>query len=372
VDYILQLGLNKLRKSDHGDPMVNCTWLIDQLLEAIAENLSDENADMNSFRFRLETFRREILECRGSEIPGLTAAGTLDLCRGQFKKLQTQHRERDDHFADIVLFLRKTLAGLTGDSRAFGEDVLGAISLLGESVGSKPPEDLKSDIARSIGELHRMVAEKQTREQNQFAQLSEQVAILQHKLKTATADTFLDALTGVANRRNFDFAIQRWVIAHEKNEQPFTLSIFALDSLKNINENYGHQAGDCVLGEMAKEIGKQIRAKDCLARYGGGEFVVLSAGMKLAESEKRFSGMLKRIEKMQYACRNIDNEAVTVSVTATCGVAEYAFGESAGDLIARAEAALNDARQVGKSRVTAKRRALLSAFYDRRRRNSIA
>lgn len=372
MDYILQLGLNKLRKSDRGDPIVQSVWLIDQLLDAIAENLCDENADRNSFRFKLETFRRAILESRSSEITGSTALSTLDLCRGQFKKLQTHHRERDERFAEIILFLRKTLAGLTGDSRTFYEDLQGKIDHIKKLIEVKDIHELKSAVASEANDLSRAVAEKQKREQNQFAQLSEQISVLQHKLKTAKAEAFQDMLTGIANRRNFDFAVQRWVIAHEKSEEPFTMALFGLDSLKQINEHYGHQIGDHVLVEMAAEFGRQIRAKDYLARYGSEEFVILSAGMRLLESEKRFSGMLKRIEKMQHCCKNADDEPVVLTVTATCGVAEFAFNESAGELIARAEAALHEAKQEGKNRVMTRRRALLNVFYEGRKRNSVA
>jgi diguanylate cyclase (GGDEF)-like protein len=372
VDYILQLGLNKLRKSDRRDPIVPIVWLIDQLLEVIAENLSGEDADRNSFRFKLETCRRAILESHGEDISGLTALSTLDLCRGQFKKLQTHRQERDEHLAEIIQFLRKSMSSLTGDSRAFHEDLLGTIGRISEHIDLKDMHELKSRVARETSELNQVITEKQKREQFQFSQFSEQISILQHKLKVAKAEAFLDGLTGIANRRNFDFTIERWLIAHEKSEDPFTLAIFGLDSLKQTNDNYGHQIGDQVLMEIAMELGRNVRAKDYLARFGGEEFVILSAGMKLMESEKRFSEMLKHIEKMQCDCKNAENETLAVFITTSCGIAEYVPGENTRDLIKRTEEALYEAKQAGKNRVATKRRPLLGAFYEGRRRNSIA
>jgi diguanylate cyclase (GGDEF)-like protein len=372
VDYILQLGLNKLRKSDLKDPNVQAVWLINQLLEVLTEILFDEGADGNSFHSQLEVFRRTILDSRGNEISGLTALNTLDLCRGQFKKSQARRHERDEHFAEIILFLRKALAGLTGDSRTYHEDLLGAAGRIRDLVNLKDIDELRSKVAAEVSDLNRAIVEKQKREQTQFAQLSEQVSVLQHKLEAAKAEASLDGLTGIANRRNFDFTIQRWVIAHEKSEEPFTVAIFDLDGFKQINDNYGHQVGDQVLVETAVELSRKIRSNDFLARYGGEEFVVLSAGMKLLESEKRFSEVLRQIESKRFDLKNPENESLAISLTASCGVAEYATGESPRDLIQRADEALYGAKRAGKNRVAVKRRPLLSAFYEGRKRNSIA
>jgi diguanylate cyclase len=372
VDYILQLGLNKLRKTDPKNSMVHVDWLIDQLLEVIAENLADEDTSSSSFRSQLEGLRRDILQASGDQVPSPTALNTLDLCRGQFMHCQSKRLKRDEYFAEIIVFLRKALAGLTGDSRTFHEDLLGTTGRIKDLIELKDIEELKSRIAAEVSELNRVVSEKQKREQVQFAQLSEQISVLQHKLEAAKVEASLDGLTGIANRRNFDFTIQRWVIAHEKSEEPFTVAIFDLDNFKQINDNYGHQVGDQVLVSTAMELGRNIRANDFLARYGGEEFVILSDGMKLQDSEKRFSEILSRIERAHFDCKTPEKGELIVSLTASCGVAEYALGEGVHNLISRADEALYEAKRLGKKRVATKRRPLLSAFYEGRKRNSIA
>jgi diguanylate cyclase (GGDEF)-like protein len=372
VDQILELHLNQLRKADSKDPAVQVIWLVDQLLEVIAENLSGEDSGSNSFRSQLEGLRRQILESGMNGISGLTALGTLDLCRDRFRREQTKRYERDAHFAEIIAFLRKALASLTGDSRAFHENLLGTTDRIRGLVELKDIQELKSKIAAEVNELNRAVQEKQKREQTQFAQLSEQIVSLQKKLEEAKAEASLDGLTGIANRRNFDYTIQRWIIAHEKSEDPFTVALFDLDNFKQINDGFGHQSGDQVLIATAMEMSRNIRVSDFLARYGGDEFVILSSGMKLAESQKRFTGLLKYIETIQFECKGAAKSPLPVSLTASCGVAEYALGENAKDLIHRADEALYEAKRAGKNQVIAKRRPLLSAFYEGRKRNSIA
>jgi diguanylate cyclase len=106
---------------------------------------------------------------------------------------------------------------------------------------------------------------------------------------------------------------------------------------------------------------------DYLARYGGEEFVVLSSGMKLSESETRFSNIIKVIGATPFQCMK-EKDPLAIFITASCGVAEYALGESVKDLIARADEALYDAKKKGKNRAVSKKRPLLSAFYEGRRR----
>lgn len=372
MDYILQLGLNKLRKSDLKDPAVRAVWLIDQVLEVVVENLSEVDSEGNTFRSQLESVRREILESGKAGVPGITALTTLDLCRGQFKKSQSKRQERDAHLAEIIVFLRKALANLTGESQTFHDDLLGTTDRIQELIKIEDIRELRLRVTEEVQQLRSAVAEKQKRDRIQINQLSEQISVLQHKLEVAKAEASIDGLTGVANRRNFDYTIQRWVIGHEKSEEPFTVAIFDIDNFKRINDTYGHQVGDQVLIETAAILSKNIRGGDFLARYGGEEFVVLAAGMKLAESERRFAEMLKQIEARQFDCHRTDDGTEFVAVTASCGIAEYALGESARDLISRADEAMYEAKRAGKNRTAAKRRPLLSAFYEGRRRNSIA
>jgi diguanylate cyclase (GGDEF)-like protein len=373
VDYILQLGLNKFRKMDPKKPEVHIVWLIDQLLDVIAENLVNDDADGASFRSQLESLRRDILNIEKIEISKITAGTTIDLCRGQFKKTQTKRMERDEYFAEIILFLRNALATLSGETQTFHDDLLGTTHRISEIIRIEDIRELRMRVTKEVDLLKDTIVEKQKKYKTQIVQLSEQIAQLQQKLEEAKAEASIDGLTGAANRRNFDFTIQRWVIGYEQNEVPFTLVMIDLDNFKHINDTYGHQAGDLVLAETAAILRNNIRGDDFLARYGGEEFVILVAGMKLAESEKRFSELLKHIASHRFACdKSESGEERNISVTASCGISEFAFGESAGDLVRRADEALYEAKRTGKNRVVAKRRSLLSAFYEGRKRNVIA
>lgn len=370
MDLILELGLNKRRKTDTNDAYVTAIWLLDKLLELVCENASDgDQVRESAFRCELKLPQKEILESRSDKVPNSTAQSTLDLCNQQFKESRKLRLERDEKITELILFLRKSLNGLSGDSQKYHNSLTDTAERIGRLSDVRDIQDLKSRIAAEVSELNRIVKEKQEQERSQYVELSEKVVQLQTKLKKAKAEASIDSLTGIANRGRFDWTIRHWIQDHKEQESAFTIALFDLDDFKQINDTHGHQTGDQVLASIAGELGRSIRSCDFLARYGGEEFVVLSEGIKLNQSEDRFGKILDQIAGTPIRCSSSLNESIDISLTASCGVAEYALGESIEDLIKRADEALYEAKRSGKNRVVTKRRPLLGAFYEGRKTN---
>ena len=147
MDYILQLGLNRFRKSDSPDRAVQAVWLIDQLLELVSENLVEDD-DSSVFRSQLEKLRREILDSGGSKIASQTALHTIDLCRNEFKRSRFRRSQRDEHFAEIIQLLRKALASLSGDSKSFHDSLLETSGRISELIELKDLFQLQSLLKR--------------------------------------------------------------------------------------------------------------------------------------------------------------------------------------------------------------------------------
>ena len=84
----------------------------------------------------------------------------------------------------------------------------------------------------------------------------------------------LDPLTGVANRRGFDLALERAAATGE----PYALILVDLDDFKRVNDEQGHPAGDAVLQSVAVAAADVARQGDCLARIGGDEFALIAPG----------------------------------------------------------------------------------------------
>jgi diguanylate cyclase (GGDEF)-like protein/PAS domain S-box-containing protein len=115
----------------------------------------------------------------------------------------------------------------------------------------------------------------------------EQLVLLQRELEEMS---FKDGLTGVANRRRFDFIMDvEWGNAR-RNKQPMSLIMLDIDYFKQYNDHYGHLQGDSCLKQVAAILSKVgTRARDFLARFGGEEFVFIlpetnaKSAMKIAE-----------------------------------------------------------------------------------------
>ncbi|GAB3487406.1 sensor domain-containing diguanylate cyclase [Marinomonas epiphytica] len=114
------------------------------------------------------------------------------------------------------------------------------------------------------------------------------------RLALAEYNSKKDALTGLFNRRYYDDTLCREISRARRLQQPLSLILCDIDSFKEFNDNYGHQAGDRCLQEVANALKHEIlRSCDMVARYGGEEFVILlpntdlNSAIKLAESIRK-------------------------------------------------------------------------------------
>jgi diguanylate cyclase (GGDEF)-like protein len=111
-----------------------------------------------------------------------------------------------------------------------------------------------------------------------------------------------------------------------------------IDHFKRFNDEHGHAAGDRLLRTCALAWKSQLRPSDTLARYGGEEFAVLLPDCSLEDAET----VLERLRA-----------ATPSAVTASVGVAELAHGETTAEVLARADAALYEAKDSGRDRLRA-------------------
>ncbi len=153
-----------------------------------------------------------------------------------------------------------------------------------------------------------------------------------------------DSLTGLANRRYFLAEAERAASRAERHRQPLALLIFDLDYFKRVNDEHGHQAGDDVLCRVAERARKSLRNEDMPARWGGEEFVVLLPMTALAQAMVVANRLRAAI-----AATPLPTCAGPLPVTCSCGVAQRRHAEPIADLIARADAALYQAKDSGRN-----------------------
>lgn len=153
-----------------------------------------------------------------------------------------------------------------------------------------------------------------------------------------------DELTGIANRRAFKEELNNWVENATGNDD-FALMFIDLDKFKQANDTLGHDTGDELLREVAKKLQGQmnLREGEFLARLGGDEFVAI-VNPKITGNDRRDASMQPE-EVMAGLKDRLSNEVSAVAtevgapfVGASIGVAFYQEGESAKDLLSRADA----------------------------------
>ena len=164
--------------------------------------------------------------------------------------------------------------------------------------------------------------------------------------RTAVLAAQIDSLTGINNRESLDRNLAREVELAHRHEHELSLLILDIDFFKNVNDNYGHSAGDVVLQSVVKRIIETMRTSDIIFRYGGEEFALLLTGTDLEGA--RYVG-----ERLRNAIANYPfmYNGKELSITASIGVATLGRRDGAKRVFNNADAALYQAKKAGRNQV---------------------
>ncbi len=159
-----------------------------------------------------------------------------------------------------------------------------------------------------------------------------------------------DELTGLPNRRLFARELERALASADRYGQPLSLLALDLDHFKHLNDSFGHPAGDAALTAVGDVFRSSLREVDTVARAGGEEFWVL-----LAHTAEQ--GAIEVAEKLRRGVAALEMEGAAAQplghLSVSIGVATRRPGEDARALLARADAALYQAKAAGRDRVAA-------------------
>ena len=174
-----------------------------------------------------------------------------------------------------------------------------------------------------------------------FGLMLAHIKVLSEKLSTMA---YTDSLTQIYNRLHFAHFLDAEIDKVKRYGGTFSIIFFDLDYFKEVNDNYGHLAGDEVLEKVTEIVAKANRSADIFARYGGEEFIILTP-------ETNLSGALIHAERLrndieQYEFKNVGH------ISSSFGVAEFDPDKDDVDsLLARADKALYMAKEYGRNRV---------------------
>jgi two-component system, cell cycle response regulator len=180
--------------------------------------------------------------------------------------------------------------------------------------------------------------------------VGKRIVELQQKLVSAN-DALLyaashDFLTKVWNRAAIMAFLQREVARSRREATALGVILIDVDHFKKVNDELGHEAGDCVLQEIAKQFSASLREYDGVGRYGGEEFLLVLPGCDLATTIRRANAIRELISK-----KPIRTSQAATRVTVSMGVAVAGSSSNLESLLRRADIALFKAKRNGRNRV---------------------
>lgn len=236
-------------------------------------------------------------------------------------------RVHDEQVADDSLMNCALCRGVSGASTCVpllvGGEVIGSVLTCAREL---PDDRAKEAITATVAEAAPVIANLRN------------IAVAEHRAA-------VDTLTGLATRRAVQEALPRLVAQASRAGEPVAALMLDLDHFKNVNDTYGHEVGDHVLGAVGTAISGSIRAADLAGRFGGEEFVVFLPGTRL-------EGAIVAAEKIRAAIARIRIPDGPPEVTASVGVA--VLPDDAADaaaLLRIADRALYEAKRAGRNRV---------------------
>ena len=269
------------------------------------------------------------------------------------KRVELDKQELKKKFSEvdkILIEIEKRLFSLIGASSDSNESVKKVRNELRDI-------DFKTDtfeviqrklikIADSLEYETRTLNEKMKENQEIIKKLKLRNEKLEHALSLAKKESKEDFLTKVATRRAVDNELKKVEEAYKRYKIDYSICFVDIDHFKNINDTYGHDAGDIVLSALGKILKRFTRDVDFVGRYGGEEFLVILPSTNLEHAIDFANKIREVISNFKFIYKN---ERIDVKVS--IGVSERSMHKSAEETVKEADKMLYKAKKSGRNRV---------------------
>lgn len=254
----------------------------------------------------------------------------------QSQSERRQARQDLDHMVrEQIADIRSVVTG-SGDLGELGVSVRDNLTMIVQAMEKykRDEEEREQRLAAKLEMLQKRLGEME-------AEVQESRLAIEEQKRRATHD----ALTGLPNREAYQARLEEELIRRHRYGGKLALVIGDVDHFKNINDSFGHLAGDKVLQLIGRTLRKNMRDIDFIARYGGEEFVILMPETSAEDAMQAAEKLRDRIEKSPFHFKQ-----ERVPITMSFGVSEFRALESPDVVFDRADKALYQAKDEGRNR----------------------
>ncbi|HVO78589.1 MAG TPA: GGDEF domain-containing protein [Candidatus Bathyarchaeia archaeon] len=289
----------------------------------------------SSLQQSLEELERKL----GGEITALLLQQTsaeVSEQLSQWGERTAEHlKEKAQEVKDLLIVLARTAESLGKRDQRYTAQLQQFTTHLRAVANLEDLTQVRSSLMQTAGQLKTCVDQMEQDSKQAIAQLQTRVSNYENKLKETEELALRDMLTGLPNRLH----LERYMEWRRENRKTFCVAFLDVNHFKQVNDRYGHPAGDNLLKQFAEELRTNLRPGDLVGRWGGDEFVVL-LDCDLASARV----VMERVRKWVFGDYTLGEERnaerIRVWVSASVGMAEWAPGESVKHLIERADQAM--------------------------------
>lgn len=312
-----------MQKIDSGFELTDLPDLVRQIISLVGKVKADSSQEFENYLLELSSQLAAVEE--------IISDSRLDHEEGQRNGLQLDQQVRND-----VEQMHQAVA-TSHDLEGLKRVVAGRLSsLLGSMDQFRHAESEREQrlMSRYEGLLHKV------------EQMERETQEVRSNMEAERARATTDALTGLPNRAAYDERIREALSSWQRYQTHFSVVVGDLDYFKNINDTYGHLAGDKVLRLIGKVLRAKLRNSDFVARYGGEEFVVIMPSTRVEAAYAAVEKIRAAISKSPF---NFHGKPVSVSMS--FGVAEVLPDDGEESVFGRADEMLYKAKEAGRNRV---------------------
>ncbi len=293
-----------------------------------------------------------------------------DLVGRMRSRIQQEKRELEDFLVQLTERLQEVDRHIHGAedmrrvSRDHGRELGAAVQEQVRHIGISVQDaadltQLKIDVQSRLDNILSHVTEHQQAEDDRQRQAEQRLDELTERLQAMESETdalrervreerrqaLTDSLTGIPNRLAWEERLEQEYARWKRFDEPLHILVWDIDKFKQINDEYGHKAGDRVLTTIAELLSGQIRETDFIARYGGEEFVMLATGAEPEDVTALCEKLRQSVETCGFHFRGSQ-----VPVTISCGISQFNEDDSPERVFERADRALYMAKDKGRNR----------------------